>query len=336
MESLLTSLALTVFVGILAVLAQWSRKSRRAEISLLVVLAFASLLLLATGALLGVLWVSGQAPAGLYPQKLLALTSLPVATAGLIGLALCIPTLAKIVRGRPNGEFWTNPPVFLASWLFITVLLSNNLIGILGFEQLDRVGAFALGNGGRIPPVAILVSQLPFVVLAIVGVGAGLRRGPRETLARLGYGPIAVRHLGIVLLFIGAAFALSLGADYLFSELQPGLYHRVGEVSGTLFDPKGLDPLSAVLFALLIGVGAGLGEETLFRGALQPVFGIPATSLLFASMHVQYGPSVLLGYIFLLSVGLGLLRRHVNTTASLLAHAGYNTLGILAAYFFGM
>jgi hypothetical protein len=53
-------------------------------------------------------------------------------------------------------------------------------------------------------------------------------------------------------------------------------------------------------------------------------------------MHVQYGPSLLLGYIFLLSVGLGLLRRHINTTASFLAHACYNTLGILATYFFGM
>jgi uncharacterized protein len=117
--------------------------------------------------------------------------------------------------------------------------------------------------------------------------------------------------------------------------LQPDLYRKVGEVSQRLFDPQGLSLLSAVLFALLIGVGAGLGEETLFRGAVQPVLGIPLTSVLFTSMHVQYGPSLLLGYIFVLSIGLGLLRRYVNTTASFLAHAGYNTLGILAVYFFG-
>jgi uncharacterized protein len=336
MENLLSSLALTVFVGILAVLAQWSRKSRRAEISLLIVLVFASLLLLGTGALLGVLWISGQMPAGIYPQKLLAVTGVPVAVAGLIGLALCVPTLRKIVGGLPHGEFWTDPPIFLALWLFVTVLLANNLVGILGFEQLQQVGAFSLGTGGRIPPIAVLASQLPFVVLAVLSVGAGIRRGPRETLARLGYGPISLRHIGIVVLFVGGAFALSLAADYLFSQLQPELYRKVGEVAGTLFNPKGLSPVSAVLFALLIGVGAGLGEETLFRGAVQPVFGIAATSVLFASMHVQYGPSLLLGYIFLLSVGLGLLRRHINTTASFLAHACYNTLGILAAYFFGM
>src|SRR5215210_5932182 len=112
MEYLLSSLALTVFVGILALVAQWSRKSRRAEISLLIVLVFASLLLLATGGLLCVLWVFGQTHPGVYPQKMLvvtAVTVVPVAIAGLIGLALCVPTLLKIVRGRPNGEFWTDP-----------------------------------------------------------------------------------------------------------------------------------------------------------------------------------------------------------------------------------
>jgi hypothetical protein len=336
MENLLSSLALTFFVGILALLAQYSRKSRRAEISLLIILAFVSLLLLATGALLVVVWLWGRLPPEIYPQQLLAVTSVPVALAGVIGLALCVPTLRKIVGGRPNGEFWTNPPVFLALWLFATVLLSNNLIGIIGFQQLNEVGAFSLGTGGRIPPVAILASQLPFVIVALLGVGAFIRLGPRETLARLGYGPISLRHVGLVALFILAAFAVSLGADYLFSQLQPDLYRKVGEISGTLFNPRGLSLVSAVLFALLIGVGAGLGEETLFRGAVQPVFGIPATSVLFASMHVQYGPSLLLGYIFVLSIGLGLLRRYINTTASFLAHAGYNTLGILAAYFLGV
>ena len=334
MESLLSSLVLTLFIGILAVLAQWSRKNRMAEISLLVVLAFVSLLLLATGALVGVVWIWGQAPPEV--QKLLAVTSLPIAVAGLAGLALCVPTLRKITRRQPNGEFWTNPPIFFGLWMFVTVLFSNNLIGILGFDQLNQIDAFTLGTGGRIAPITILASQLPFVALAIVGVGAGIRRGPREMLARLGYGPISLKNVGVVVLFILAAFALSVAADYLFSVLQPDLYRKVGEVSGTLFNPKGLSLVSAVLFALLIGVSAGLGEETLFRGAVQPVFGIPATSILFASMHVQYGPSLLLGYIFVLSLGLGLLRRYFNTTTSFLAHAGYNTLGILAAYFFGM
>ncbi len=334
MENLLSSLSVTVFVGILAILAQWSRKSRRAEISLWVVLVFVSLLALATGASLGAVSFSGQVPADVYPPWLLAVTAGAVAAAGLIGLALCVPTLRKIVGHRPNEGFWSDPPVFLALWLFVMVLLTNNLVGILGFEQLERIGAFSLGTGGRVSPGAVLASQLPFLAVALLGVGLGVRRTPRETLARLGYGPVSLKHLGVVALFLGAAFASFLAADYLFSQLQPDLYREVGRVSRTLFDPRGLSAVSAVLFALLIGVGAGLGEETLFRGAVQPVLGILPTSILFASMHVQYGPSLLLGYIFLLSVGLGLLRRYINTTASFLAHAGYNTLSVLATYFF--
>jgi hypothetical protein len=53
-------------------------------------------------------------------------------------------------------------------------------------------------------------------------------------------------------------------------------------------------------------------------------------------MHFQYGPSLLLGYLFIISIGLGLLRKHVNTTASFLAHAGYNFLAMLLTYFFGV
>jgi hypothetical protein len=334
MENLLSSLSVTVFVGILALLAQWSRKSRRAEISLWVVVVFLSLLSLATGALLGAVSFTGQMPAEVYPPGLLVVTAGAVVAAGLIGLALCVPTLRKIVGRGPNEGFWSDPPIFLALWLFVTVLLANNLVGILGFEQLERGGAFSLGTGGRVSPGVILASQLPFLVVAVLGVGAGVRRSPRQTLARLGYGPISPKQLGVVALFAVSAFALSLAADHLFSLLQPDLYRDVGRVSRALFDPRGLSPVSAVLFALLIGLGAGLGEETLFRGAVQPALGILPTSLLFASMHVQYGPSLLLGYIFLLSIGLGLLRRYINTTASFVAHASYNVLSILAAYFF--
>ena len=96
--------------------------------------------------------------------------------------------------------------------------------------------------------------------------------------------------MGIVALFVGAALALSLAADSLFARLQPDLYRQVGEISESLFNPAGLSAAGAVLFALLVGVGAGLGEETLFRGAVQPKLGIAATSVLFASMVVSTAP----------------------------------------------
>lgn len=128
---------------------------------------------------------------------------------------------------------------------------------------------------------------------------------------------------------------LSFAADWLFATLQPDLFERVGEVSEGLLSPKGLSPTAAILFALLIGLGAGIGEETLFRGAVQPRLGIVLASVLWAAVHVQYGPSVILIYIFVFSLALGFLRERINTTATFITHATYNFLTVMLAYFLG-
>ena len=326
------TLLVTAFVGGLALLAQIARKSREAEVTLIVVILALSILIVALGGLtgFGLLLMAANGPAG-GDRITFAAAGAAAMFAGVAGGGLCVPPLRRVAGRRRERTFWTDPPTFLALWLFAMVL-ANNAVSLLLFDQLPELEK--LFSAGRLSPGAVLTSQLPFVVVALLGVGFGVRRNARETLQRLGYGAVSLRHLGVVVVFVAAALALSFAADALFAQLQPDLYRKVGEISHNLFNPAGLSPASAILFALLVGVGAGLGEETLFRGAVQPKLGIPATSVLFASMHVQYGPSLLLGYVFLLSIGLGLLRKHINTTASFLAHATYNTLGILLAYFF--
>ena len=331
---ILTLLA-TLFVGGLGLLAQVARKSREAEVTLIVVLLALSLLVALLGAFTGLGLLLTATSGGAPGAERLAFVAAGGAAllAGVLGVGVCVPPLRRLMGGRLKSDFWADPPIFLALWLFV-VVLANNAVSFLIFTQEPDVSR--LFPGARLSPGTILTSQLPFVAVALLGVGLGVRRSPREALARLGYGPISSMQLGVVVLFIGAALALSAAADALFAEVQPDLYREVGEFSESLFNPVGLSPFSAVLSGLLIGVGTGLGEETLFRGAVQPVLGILPTSILFASMHVQYGPSLLLGYVFLLSIGLGFLRRRINTTASFLAHAGYNSLVIILAYFFGM
>jgi membrane protease YdiL (CAAX protease family) len=327
------ALFLTIFVGGLALLAQVARKSRGAEITLIVTLLALSLLVAALGTLTALGLLLRAAAGGDSGLERLALVGAGGAAAlvGIAGVGLCVAPLRRVMGGRLGSTFWTDPPTFLALWLFV-VVLANNVVSLLLFLGVPDVSRLF---PDRLSPVAILTNQLPFLAIALLGVGVGMRRNLHETLDRLGYRSISLKQLGIVVLFIGCAFALSIAADALFAALQPDLYRQVGEISDNLFNPRSLSPVSTVLFALLVGVGAGLGEETLFRGAVQPVIGIVATSVLFASMHVQYGPSLLLVYVFLLSVGLGLLRRHINTTASFLAHAGYNSLVIILPYFFG-
>lgn len=322
-----------IIVGALALWAQWARKTRAAEISLWVVLLALSLLAVAVGGLMVVLSFYGAVPASVLPPELLRIEAVGVAAAGVIGLGLCIPPLLKILGRPPRHRFWSDPPIFFGLWIFIMVLLTNNLVGILGFQQMSKLSSVSIATGGRVSPALVLSTEIPFIIVAICGVGLGVRRGPRETLARLGYRRITLRQIGAAALFVVIALILTHYAEQLFSYLQPGLAHRVGGLTSNLFGTKGLSPASVVLFGLLVGIGAALGEETLFRGAVQPVLGIPLTSVLFASMHFEYGPSVLLVYLFLVSIGLGILRKRANTTTSFLAHAAYNALGVILPYF---
>lgn len=336
MATAIATLVLALLVGGLGFLAQSARASRYAFITLFIALLAASVLVALIGVFVGLGFFFVASDAGAAAQTttgdrlLLIGGGVAALVAGILGILLCVPLLAKILGRSLRREFLADPPITLALWLSV-MILANNVVSFLIFTQDPDVAS--LFPDGRISPLLIVASQLPFIVVAVMGVGAFFRRNVRQTMERLGYGPISVKHLGVVALFIAAALGLSIASDALFAALQPDLYSQVGEISESLFNPRGLTPLSATLFALLIGVGAGLGEETLFRGAVQPALGIVFTSILFASLHVQYGPSLLLGYILLLSFGLGLIRRHINTTASFLAHAGYNTASVLLSYF---
>lgn len=355
-------LFVTAIVGGLALLAQWGRKNRAAEISLIVTLLAVSVLLVLLVAVLGALaflarnseQLQGAAPSG-ADGPLLAASILVMVLAGLAGTALCIPPLRKVTSRRRLGERelvdpeaelreattpevgdqvvggrWADPPFFFAFWMFVMVL-SYNVVNLLSFSELVETGVFE--SADPISPSLVVTSQLPFVILALCGVGLGVRRNFRGALHRLGYGPLTLAQLGIVPLFVAAALSLEVGFNFLFSLLQPELYDTVGEISEGLFNADNLSLPAAILFGLLIGVGAAAGEETLFRGAVQPALGIVLTSLLFASIHYQYGPSIVLIHIFVLSVGFGLLRKYVNTTAAFLAHAGYNFTLVVLSYF---
>ena len=344
-----------LFVGGLALLAQWSRKNPAAEISLLVVLFSIPCLAIAVILLLAALSVL---PAPDRPV-LSAVSAAIIVLASLAGISLCIPPLLKILRRTQRAArhvedadykgselpksptlddrfsgWWSDPPVFFALWIFVAVL-AVHVISLFAFALDPESVSSGLSSIGRLSPFAVLVSQLPLVIVALCGVGFGIRRNFRETLDRLGYGPITLPQLGIVALFVVGALLLSFATDWLFATLQPDLFERVGEVSEGLLSPRGLSPAAAVLFALLIGLGAGIGEETLFRGAVQPSLGIVLTSVLWAAVHVQYGPSVILIYIFVFSLALGFLRNRINTTATFITHSTYNFLTVLLAYFLG-
>ena len=84
------------------------------------------------------------------------------------------------------------------------------------------------------------------------------------------------------------------------------------------------------LGALILGLSAGIGEELLLRGALQPRFGIFITSLLFALLHTQYGLTFVLVGLFLIGAMLGKMRVRYGTAAPIITHAVFNLIVVLA------
>jgi membrane protease YdiL (CAAX protease family) len=114
---------------------------------------------------------------------------------------------------------------------------------------------------------------------------------------------------------------LASGSDALNHAWSPDIARKVDATTQHLFGQLN-NPLGIAAVALI----PGICEEILFRGALQPRIGLVATALLFTAIHTQYGLSMDTLAIFLIALGLGLIRKYTNTTASCTCHVSYNLL----------
>lgn len=90
-----------------------------------------------------------------------------------------------------------------------------------------------------------------------------------------------------------------------------------------------------------ISISAGICEELLFRGAIQPVLGIIWTSLLFIGLHGYFKPSdkgmTLYGcLLFCISCGLGHLRAEIGMFAAMAGHFSFDLVMLLGMQVSGM
>lgn len=184
-----------------------------------------------------------------------------------------------------------------------------------------------LVEGGAQPTIAdVLAQQFAFVLAAFLGVGLLTRRDSEALNQRLGLLRPTRAQLWTGLRWMVFFVFLQACIGSLWALLDPAQAEALGGLNEAL-----LGNFDTVWEWFLLAAAAGLGEELLFRGALQPIFGILATSLIFAVSHVQYGLSPATFTVFLLSVVLGIIRKRSNTTVAILVHAGYNfTLGMLS------
>jgi membrane protease YdiL (CAAX protease family) len=163
-------------------------------------------------------------------------------------------------------------------------------------------------------------------VLAFLGIGWLVRRNGHELFQRMGLKRVTALQLliGAAIIVILVVFQAIVGLVWaLINPEQAELLENVN----TLL----LGDIDTIWEWFLLALAAGLGEELLFRGALQPVLGLGFTAVLFGLVHVQYGFSPIILFLILLAVILGIIRQRYSTTLAIIIHFGYDfTLGLLA------
>ena len=165
-----------------------------------------------------------------------------------------------------------------------------------------------------------LVLTIPVCMLAV---GFGMRRTLSDVIDRLGLAmptvKQAVQAVGLAVLLVIVVTVVSLGVGHLWTVLDwsPTDREGVDQLMSHMISPLG---------ALVVGVSAGLGEELLVRGVLQPRIGIVLSNLAFTAMHAgQYGWDLLIG-LFVVGLGFGLIRKYKNTTMSAMVHGLYDVI----------
>lgn len=195
--------------------------------------------------------------------------------------------------------------VIFALMSYFTFLLS------LGPSEDEAVTAVTVGTQ--------LVNVLFFVLVAYVAVGTNIYRTPGEANARLGLTPPKWTDLAVGAAAVLPTLMLSMLGSMLTLYFQPDLFEDLGDTMEEMSSGTELTLVNVLIFA-----SAGIGEEILFRGAIQPRFGIIITSAFWALVHTQYQISFVVLGLFLAGILFGLIRKYLGTTPAIIAHALYN------------
>lgn len=265
---------------------------------------------------------------------------------GMPGVLLFVAGLALLTNGTEEGWFTLGIGLGFSLPLLrplrqalakVTPIDPDSTIDYSGLAIILSVGAFlffsfvladapveveAMSAGQLL--AALVTNVVAFMALAYVAVGYRNYRNGEEATARLGLGRPTPEQIKVGLLAVIPAFVCAYIGSALTVLLQPDVVDQLGENIDNL--TAGVqNPIGAVI----LGLTSGIGEEVLFRGAIQPRFGIGITSVFWVLLHTQYDFTWVLLGLLLLGFLLGYLRKRYGTMAAVITHAVYNMLVVL-------
>ena len=250
----------------------------------------------------------------------------------LISAGISLACFLPAIRRKAAAVIDTNPQSFvhataLATAMAITLMCLIPLVAVgepplLPMLQLDKAALPPADDQLR-STLYTLVWGLPAAFLIV---GYPIRRTLGEARQRLGLERPSLRQIIFAIVMTGALLLVipffGQGIEFLWKTLGWPLTDQ--EAIKLLFGFT-----AGPLAAFIASVVAGLGEEIVFRGVLQPRLGILLPALMFTSVHAfQYNFDALI-QVFFLGVIFGIVRKRSNTTTAAIIHFAYDFVLLL-------
>ncbi len=264
------------------------------------------------------------------PGGLLSVAGLALMTNGMdggllilgLGLAFSLPLIRpfrKLVASVTPMD--PSSPIDLSGLAMILAVVTFLVVQAMLTGPVETDSATTTALTGNV--IWLVLNAVTFVLVAYAAIGYRIYRTGLEATDRLGLRVPDLKTIGLGLAFVVPSFAASTIGSVLTAAFQPdvvsNLEDTMEQMTSGLQNPIG---------ALFIGLSAGIGEEVLFRGAVQPRYGIMIAALFWTALHVQYDLSFVLLGLFGVGVILGLERRYFGTTAAIITHAVYNMIAV--------
>jgi len=315
---------LTYLANIQHLTGRYAGVVRSLMVGLLVIMGSAGVSVLLTAQ-----YVARDAPAGQAPISVAGAFAFFLAALILSGVGYALiqsetlrlrlkQTLFKHTRYDPQSPLHTLG--ILLAFVVVLMVVSTFL------ESGGQEGLAESVNQATNQFETVLLNGTIFLMLAFLAVGLYIRRDANATLQRLAL-PMPGQTEWSVGLVVGVGLFLlaQAGAILWFAVSAPDVFESQSSTSQAIFQQLNQSLIIGFLVALMTGVA----EEILFRGVLQPVYGLIPTSIFFVAVHVQYTLTPASLILFLVTLGFGWLRLRFNTTTAVIAHIVYNAIPFL-------
>lgn len=242
---------------------------------------------------------------------------------GFICLRLVNSESTRLGLRRFTGSSGLFDPQSSVHLVALVLLLWYIAISFIFLIMAGGVGGLAQS----IEETGISAAELVFqggllLVLALLGVGLAIRRNIPQTLMRLG---LSLPSLKDTFAGVASGIGLMILAGLLIQiwglVVSPEQFAEQSSAANEIGRQ-----VNSLALAFVLSITAAVSEEILFRGALQPVFGLPLTALFFTLFHNQYTLTPAALIIFVVGLALGYLRQRYNTSTAIITHFIYNFL----------